>query len=154
MNPIQKFDAWLDSIKPPPSWMDVIRIALGIFIFYKGFVFTLNFEELNQLMTSSNWFYGTIVMAHYVSIVHMAGGALIALGAFTRSNCLLNIPILLGAVLLNYERFYTVDEHMELVTAIIVLSLLILFFFIGGGRYSIDELRRRDKQNRKIESSL
>ena len=154
MNTLQKFDAWLDRIKPPPMWMDILRIALGIFIFYKGYVFTKNFEDLAQLMTTSDWFFGTIVMAHYVSIVHMAGGALIALGAFTRSNCLLNVPILLGAVLINYERFYTVDQHMELITAIAVLALLVIYFFLGGGRYSIDELRRRDKANRKVETLI
>jgi len=153
MNAIQSFDHWLDSIKPPPAWMDAVRFGLGGYLFYKGFVFTINFESLNELIATSEWFFAQITMGHYISIVHLAGGLLIALGAFTRSNCMMNIPILLGAVLINYDRFLTVDDHMGLINAIVVLALLIVFFIVGGGRYSVDELRRRDKEQKKLKSS-
>ena len=66
---------------------------------------------------------------------------------------MMNIPILLGAVLINYDRFLTVDDHIGLINAIVVLALLMVFFIVGGGRYSVDELRRRDKEQKKLKSS-
>ena len=154
MNVSRKFSNWLDARKAP-VWMDVIRVFLGVFLFYKGFVFTMNFESLHVIAASISWIFISIPLAHYVSIVHLAGGALLALGAYTRSMCLLNIPILMGAVLINYERFLTVDDHMELTAAITVVVLLGLFFVYGGGRFSLDELRRRENQRKaKSETNL
>lgn len=154
MNVFQKLNIWLDARKAP-LWMDVIRVFLGIFLFYKGFVFTMNFESLHDIAGSISWVFISIPLAHYVSIVHLAGGALIGLGAYTRSMCLLNLPILMGAVLINYERFLTVDDHMELTAAITVSLLLVLLFIFGGGRFSLDELRRRENQRKsKSETNL
>jgi len=61
----------------------------------------------------------------------------------------------MGAVLINYERFLTVDDHMELTAAITVSLLLVLLFIFGGGRFSLDELRRRENQRKsKSETNL
>lgn len=137
-----------------PVWMDPIRVALGLFLFYKGFVFTLNFESLLEIASSINEIFLSIPAAHYVSISHLAGGLLIALGAYTRPMCLLNLPILIGAVMFNYGQFLTVENHMELSMALVILVLLILFTIFGGGRFSLDELRRRDKQSKMVASEV
>jgi len=148
MNVINKFDAWLDTLYPP-AWLDFIRIILGTFIFIKGFIFTSNFELLANNVASIGWFFLAAHAAYYVSFTHLFGGALIALGCYTRSMSLANIPILAGAVVFEYQHFLTVQNHMNLDMAIIVLVGLVLFFFYGGGRFSIDELRRRDNQRKK-----
>lgn len=148
MNAVQRIDLWLDTVKAP-SWMDVIRLALGIFIFYKGFIFTQNFQALTENVASMDGLFLTIPIAHYISITHLVGGCLIAMGAYTRAMCLLNLPILIGAVIFNADHFLTVENHLELAMAIIVLALLALFFIYGGGRFSLDELRRRDLQRKK-----
>jgi len=97
--------------------------------------------------------FSSIVIAHYVSMVHMIGGLLIALGSFVRAMSVLNMPILIGAVVINYDRFLTVETHTELGPSLAVFAGLILVFIFGGGRFSVDELRRRDKK-RKLELGL
>ena len=133
--------------------MDIIRVVMGLFLFYKGFVFTKDFESLQQIAISMDFMFSSIVMSHYISMAHLVGGLLIAMGGFVRSMCVLNLPVLLGAVLINYDRFLTVDTHSELGTSLAVLGGLVLFFIYGGGRFSVDELRRRDKK-RKLELGL
>jgi len=147
MNTLQKLENWINA-RRAPVWMDPVRVALGLFLFYKGFIFTMNFESLTEIASSIDEVFLSIPAAHYVSISHLAGGLLIALGAYTRPMCVLNLPILIGAVIFNYGQFLTVADHMELSMAIIILVLLVLFAIFGGGRFSLDELRRRDKQRK------
>ena len=152
MNAFQKFDAWTDE-RRAPAWMDLIRVALGLFLFYKGFLFTRDFPALQEAAGSMDFMFSSIVMSHYVSMAHLVGGLLIALGGYVRSMCLVNLPVLLGAVLINYDRFLTVPEHSELGMSLAVMGGLVVFFIYGGGRFSVDELRRRDRK-RKLELGL
>lgn len=138
---------WLDSIKTPP-WVDFLRIVVGMFIIYKGLLFTFNFDVFTQNMISIGWIYIAAHVAQYILFIHLVGGALLALGAHTRSMCLLNIPILIGAVVFNYERFLTAENHMELPTALVVLFVLGIVFIYGSGKYSIDAVRKERKQLR------
>ncbi|MEQ9289200.1 MAG: DoxX family protein [Cyclobacteriaceae bacterium] len=141
MDIIQKIDAWLDS-KRAPVWMDIVRIVLGLFIIYKGYEFTSNFELLTQEVGSVGMAFMAAHVAHYVIFVHLVGGILLALGAFTRSMCILNLPILIGAVIFNYEHFNTV-EKMGLPTAVIVLLMLVMITIYGSGKYSLNAIRKK-----------
>lgn len=142
MSMIKNMVTWLDSIKTP-AWVDFIRIGLGLFIVYKGLVFTFNFEVFTQNMVSIGWIFIAAHVAQYILFIHLVGGALLAMGAHTRSMSFLNIPILAGAVVFNYKQFLTAENHMELPAALVVLSLLLLTFFYGSGKYSVDAIRKR-----------
>ncbi len=143
MNLADQFNHWLDS-KHSPVWLDALRIALGVFLFIKGLIFTANFQNLTDNVQSMGLVYLAVIAGHYIYLIHTAGGLLIAFGAYTRAMCFLNFPILLGAVAFNYKNFLVMDRLMELEMAILVLIGLVVFFIYGGGRYSLDELRRRD----------
>ena len=98
MNLIQRLEYWGD--RHHPRWMDIVRIALGVFLCYKGIDFLNNMSVLINLMTSNKyptsfWF---ILAGHYTVFAHIAGGICLALGVFTRMACLIQIPILLGAI--------------------------------------------------------
>ncbi len=143
---------WLDSLEPwaepkRNKWFDYLRILLGLFIIYKGITFTLNIPELQEMTETVNVMLAAF-LSSYVTTAHLIGGALLVLGLFTRWMCLIQIPILLGAVfLVNFPKgFLSMAGNIELGTSIIVLTGLVFFFVMGAGSSSIDELRRRDQQ--------
>ena len=61
-------------------------------------------------------------------------------GALTRWMCLLNIPILAGAVIFNYKQMLTAENYMEFPMALVILGLLILVAITGSGKFSLDHI--------------
>lgn len=146
MSVITNVERWGNSHRP--GFLDIFRIVLGIFITYKGIYFITHMHELEMTTQGVNlWFAGATV-SHYVIFAHILGGPLIVFGLFTRIVCLLQIPILLGAVIMvNYPKgFLSVGNHMELEISLIVLGGLIVFMIFGAGRYSIDAMRRKEME--------
>lgn len=100
MNLLYSIEKWGDTHHP--KWLDFIRMLLGIFLFIRGVLFINNMDQLSALMTKSE-FLGSMslgVLAHYVVFAHIVGGALVPFGLLTRLACLVQIPVLLGAVFL------------------------------------------------------
>ncbi|HEX5172240.1 MAG TPA: DoxX family protein [Cyclobacteriaceae bacterium] len=129
-----------------PGYLDIARIVLGVFITYKGLYFITHMNELDMTAEGINIMFAGVTVAHYVVFAHILGGPLIVAGLFTRIVCLIQIPILIGAIIfVNYPKgFLSLGDHMELEVSIIVLVGLILFMVFGAGRYSIDAKRRRE----------
>ncbi len=144
MNVVTKIESWGNSHRP--GWLDIFRIALGIFITYKGALFAMNIESLEMSIEGVNMRYTGVAIAHYVIFAHLLCGPLIAFGLLTRIMCLVQLPILIGAVIfVNYKEFMSVGSKMELEVSIIVLLGLIVFMIFGAGKFSIDEKRRQEK---------
>ncbi len=145
MNLITKIEDWGNSHRP--GFLDFFRIILGGFITYKGAMFAQNIEQLEMSIQGTNMHFLGVVVAHYVIFAHLLGGPLLAAGLFTRIMCFVQIPILLGAVLLVNapQGFMSVGSHMELEISLVVLSGLILFMVFGAGKFSVDEKRRQEK---------
>lgn len=146
MNMITKIEDWGNTHRP--GGMDVFRIALGIFITYKGFSFLNNIDSLEMTIEGVNMAFLNIVLAHYIVFAHVLCGPLIAFGLLTRIMCFVQLPILIGAVVLvNYPKgVMKVGNPMELWLSIIVLVGLVVFMVFGAGKFSIDEKRRREKE--------
>jgi putative oxidoreductase len=134
-----------------PGFLDFFRIILGLFITYKGLQFITTMDELETTAASFNVWFAGATLAHYVVFAHILGGPLLAFGLFTRVVCVLNLPILIGAVIfVNYPKgFLSVGSHMELEISLIVLVGLIIFMIFGAGKYSIDAKRRREAEEEK-----
>jgi len=146
MSVITNMESWGNSHRP--GFLDFFRIALGIFITYKGLQFITHMSELqNTTAGISTWFAGA-VFAHYIIFTHILGGPLIIAGLFTRIVCLMQIPILIGAVIfINAPKGHlSIGHYMELWLSIIVLIGLIVFVIFGAGRYSLDARRRKEMQ--------
>ena len=129
-----------------PGFLDIFRIALGIFITWKGLQFITNMDELqNTTAGITTWFAGA-ALAHYIIFAHILGGPLIVAGLFTRIVCAFQIPILVGAVFfVNAPKGHlSIGNHMELWVSLLVLLGLIVFVVFGAGRYSLDARRRKD----------
>jgi uncharacterized membrane protein YphA (DoxX/SURF4 family) len=146
MSVITNVESWGNNHRP--GFLDFFRIALGIFITYKGLHFITHMDALeNTTAGITSWFAGA-ALAHYVIFAHILGGPLIIAGLFTRFVCLLQLPILLGAVIfVNYPKgFLSIGSYLELWVSLVVLVALIVFMIFGAGRYSLDAKRRKDIQ--------
>jgi len=137
MNLIQRLEFWGD--RHHPRWIDIVRIALGLFLCYKGVDFLNHMSDLTGMMASNKypnsiWY---ILAGHYAVCVHIAGGICLALGVFTRMACLIQIPVLLGAVFFLSTNEEMLRPYSELLLSILVLLLLIYFSIAGNGPWSI-----------------
>ncbi len=144
MSVISNVESWGNDHRP--GFLDIFRIALGIFITYKGLQFIANIDELQSTTAGiTTWFAGT-VLAHYIIFAHLLGGPLIIAGLFTRIVCLIQLPILIGAVIfvnVPNDRF-SLGGGMELWLSLVVLAGLVVFMIFGAGKYSLDAKRRRE----------
>ncbi len=143
MNIIQNIEKW--GAAHHPAWVDLIRAVLGFFLFLKGVDFINNMEVLTNMMAKSD-FLGSLslgLLAHYIVLGHLVGGAMIAAGLLTRLACLVQLPILLGAVFLINTNAGILAPYSALWVSIVVLLLLIYFLITGSGPLSVDEWMRR-----------
>ncbi|HVM89363.1 MAG TPA: DoxX family membrane protein [Puia sp.] len=136
MNIVQRIELWGD--RHHPKWLDIIRIALGIFLCYKGIQFLNNMGAMLNLMTSKVSFgsFTIVMLSNYVAFAHLLGGALLILGVLTRFACLIQIPNLLGAIFLVHSTGDLLKPFSEIYLAILILLLLIYFLVIGNGPLS------------------
>ena len=72
---------------------------------------------------------------HYVAPAHLIGGLLIAFGLLTRWAAIAQLPILIGAVLINIVGDM---NGAALALAAVSLILCIFFIFYGSGKHSAD----------------
>ena len=144
MNFLQRFEQWGDSHHP--KWLDIIRILLGVFLFYKGIDFLKNLPSVKGELHSKTSFgeYTVLLLGHYVVFAHIIGGILLTIGLFTRFACLIQIPVLLGAIIFINSGSSAVKPYSELFLSVIVLLLLFYFLIIGNGPWAI-----RFKENEK-----
>ena len=134
MNLVQRVEHWGDTHHP--QWLDIVRIALGVFLCYKGVDFLMNMGSMLDLITNRKSF-GSItsmLMSNYIAFAHILGGILLILGVLTRFACLIQIPILLGAIFFVNSSLY--KPFSALALPIVVLLLLIWFLVIGNGKWS------------------
>ena len=87
-----------------------------------------------------------VMLFHIVIFVHFVGGIFIAIGLYTRLADLIQIPMIVGAMLLvsSPARIVISGGSVDLVLSIVVLALLVVFLVFGSGRFSIDSRRFRD----------
>jgi putative oxidoreductase len=140
MNLVQRVEHWGDAHHP--QWLDIIRIALGLFLCYKGVDYLNNMGTMLNLITSKMSFgsFTSMLMSNYIAFAHILGGILLVLGVLTRFACLIQLPILLGAIF-----FINLSPEMyrpfsELALSILVFLLLVWFLVIGNGRLSFLKL--------------
>ncbi|HEX6332907.1 MAG TPA: DoxX family protein [Flavisolibacter sp.] len=139
MNYLQRLEYWGDHHHP--KWLDLLRIALGVFLCIKGAEFASNIGAIMGLMEQRAPFsdFMIIIVAHYVLFAHLFGGFLLAVGLLTRFACLIQIPVLIGALFfINTSGFF--NQFSELFMLLLVLLLLIYFWVIGSGPWSFDRL--------------
>lgn len=146
MNSLHRIEHWGETHHP--RYMDIVRIALGIFLIYKGVDFLRNMAVMQDLMAQSLSFgsFAVVLIGHYIVFAHITGGIFLAMGVLTRAACIIQIPILLGAVLLINTSHEMFRPYSELIISIIVLLLLVYFLIAGNGSWTVNMDEKEEKK--------
>jgi len=115
--------------------LDLLRIALGVFLLYKGLYFMGNTQMLMELFKPFQNMVGGMILVHYVAPAHLIGGLLIIFGLLTRWAVIGQLPIIFGAVLINFIGDMNANN---LILSLVVLLLCVFFLFYGSGKKSAD----------------
>ncbi len=133
MGTIKTLNKWANKHTYYP--LDLLRIALGLFLFIKGLYFIGNTQMIMELIAPLKGFAGSMLAVHYVAPAHLIGGLLIIFGLYTRWAVLTQLPIIIGAVLIN---FIGEMNTTNLILAITVFIVCVFFLFYGSGKHSTD----------------
>lgn len=137
---IKKLNKWANS--HPSYVIDVLRVALGVFLFVKGVSFITNSEQLVEALAPVSNFNGGMFVFHYVAAAHIMGGVMIAFGLLTRWAIWAQLPILLGAVVISFVNYIS-TQHI--LVPLVTLFVCVFFLIYGGGRHSADYYFKMEK---------
>ncbi|QBN18179.1 DoxX family protein [Flavobacterium nackdongense] len=115
--------------------VDLVRMALGVILFFKGIAFITNTQYLADLLSPIERIGGGMIVLHYVASAHILGGILIFFGLLTRWAIIVQLPILIGAIIIN---FMGQMHTQNLLFSIITLVFCIAFIIYGSGKHSAD----------------
>ena len=115
--------------------LDLVRWTLGALLFYKGVQFMTDTAYLVDIIHAGSPDLLTMVLVHYIAFMHLAGGVFIVLGLLTRIVIALQVPILVGAVIVSLS---TGVETLEAIQAMYALAAGMYFLIVGSGKHSVD----------------
>ena len=118
--------------------LDVLRVYLGAGLFFRGLALLVTDTGLQQLAGASTPGLGLTGLSVYVMSAHLIGGALLAVGLFTRLAALVQLPVLVGAVSLVHWQDGLLSANQSLEFSALVLFLLVLVCLFGSGQWSLD----------------
>jgi uncharacterized membrane protein YphA (DoxX/SURF4 family) len=125
----------------PKVWLDCVRIYLGLGLFIRGvmIVTSTHADFVSEMLqrTGQPWLI-TGALMHYVALAHFVGGGLLVVGLLTRIAALVQIPVLIGAVLLVHRAEGLMAAGQSLEFSALVLFLLGVIAVAGAGPLSID----------------
>ncbi|PWA04649.1 DoxX family protein [Flavobacterium psychrotolerans] len=122
--------------------LDILRITLGIFLLFKGASFITHNRDFEDLIAPISNFMGGMFTFHYIAFAHIVGGTIIIFGLLTRWAIIAQLPILLGAVLIN---FLGVMHIGNFIFATVALIVSLFFLFYGSGKHSADYYFKMEK---------
>ncbi|GAA3640707.1 DoxX family protein [Flavivirga jejuensis] len=133
MGTIKTLNKWANAHTYLP--LDLLRVALGVFLFIKGISFMSDSAMLMELFKPIQNLAGGMMVIHYVAPAHFIGGVLISFGLLTRWVIIAQLPILVGAIIIN---FVGEMNSNNLLFAIITLLVCAFFLLYGSGKNSLD----------------
>lgn len=133
MGTVKTLNKWANKHSYLP--LDLLRIALGVFLFIKGLHFMGNTQNLIDLIKPIQNLAGSMIAIHYVAPAHLVGGLLIIFGLLTRWSILAQLPIIIGAIIINFAGEM---NSTNLILSVSTLVLCIFFLFYGSGKRSAD----------------
>lgn len=148
MSFVAKFKEWTTAHNP--KWLALIRVALGAALLLRGVNFLDNTQELQTSIDASVFQSSSEWIAHAVTWIHIVGGFLVIIGLFTRLACLVQMPVLLGAIFFieSKKGFFTTETNLSY--SIIIFLLLLVFVIEGSGQLSLSAYFREDEPEQNI----
>jgi putative oxidoreductase len=127
-----------------PRWLTLVRIFLGIVLIHRGILFFMDQTQLTYLLQNSSVSFinkNQEIWSYIITYCNLLGGVFIATGLGTRWVALLLIPMLIGAVILNFNAGIS-EGAGNFILSIVALILLVVFVKVGSGNISADEFFR------------
>ena len=116
----------------------LLRIVLGTVLLVKGFRFLFHSDELTGVINSYHPSSIAVLFTWIVIFADMLGGLFILIGLLTRVTCLVQIPILMGAMLISLETHLL--NSSEWLLAFVSFFLIVYLYIYGSGKYGIGYL--------------
>lgn len=140
MNNVKSLNKWANAHTYLP--VDVLRMALGVFLFMKGVYFVSNIQYLVDLISPIDKIGGGMFLLHYIAPAHLVGGILIFFGLLTRWAIIAQLPILICAITINFMGYM---HHQNLLLALLSLGVCVFFLIYGSGKNSADYFFKMEK---------
>jgi uncharacterized membrane protein YphA (DoxX/SURF4 family) len=122
----------------------VFRILLGIILFAKGISFLRDKVLLENLISNSITDEKFSIAGLLIPYVHIAGGFFIIIGLYIRVAILIQLPLIIGAIILLLESGGK-SYQGEIIFATLILIMLIVQLAYGDGLYSWRNLLNKEK---------
>lgn len=136
MDRLERFENWAESHRE--NGFEVLRIGIGALLFARGLWWGGHLDELVSLMSSGALDVPGVMLAHFVTISHLVGGLLLMVGLITRVAAGAQLPILAGAVFVEWARAGETGHRADAQLAVLVFLVLALVTLYGGGHWSAD----------------
>lgn len=133
MDTVKSLNKWANRHTSYP--LDLLRIALGAFLFLKGISFITSSQDVADVFAPLSNFTGGMFIFTYVASAHIMGGVMIVFGLLTRWAIWAQLPILIGAVIIN---FIGEMHARNLILATVTFIVCIFFLIYGSGKHSAD----------------
>ena len=134
MGRIKSLNKWANKHTYLP--LDLLRIALGTFLFFKGISFMSDSQLLMDLFKPIQNLGSGMITVHYIVPAHCVGGLLIAFGLLTRWAVIAQLPILIGAIIINFAGEMNTLEASGKMQVIELPRVFTIFCHgTGGHRY-------------------
>jgi putative oxidoreductase len=116
----------------------LLRIVLGAVLMLKGYRFLFHTNDVTNIINSYHPSSLATIFAWVIIFANLLGGLFILIGILTRIVCLIQIPILVGAMLIN------IGTHLlnssEWLLAFVTFFLIVYLYIYGSGKYSIQHV--------------
>ena len=123
----------------------LFRVILGGALFIKGVDFVRNKVVLKQVISETDYLDKFSFLEVAIPWIHILGGLFIAIGLYTRIVIFVQIPIVIGAIFVLLNTKHTSYQSPEMIFAVIILILLLIYLKFGDGFYSWRNLIHNEK---------
>jgi putative oxidoreductase len=127
----------------------LVRLVLGAVLILKGYRFLFHTNDIINMINTYHQSSLTIYFAWLVILANLVGGIFILIGILPRVTAIIEIPILIGAMLLNLEA--NVLNSSEWLLAFVTFFLIVYLYIFGSGKYSVGYLLLRAPQDEEEE---
>ncbi len=123
----------------------LLRVILGGALFIKGVDFVRNKVVLKQVISETDYIYKFSFLEVVIPWIHLLGGVFIAIGMYTRIVIYIQIPLVIGAIIVLLNTKNTSFQSPEIIFAVIILIMLLIYLKFGDGFYSWRNLIQKEK---------
>ena len=123
----------------------LLRVILGGALFVKGVDFIRNKVILRQIISETDALEKFPILEATIPWIHILGGVMIIIGLYTRLVIFIQIPLVVGAIIILLNTKNASFYSIEMVFAVTILLMLLICLKFGDGFYSWKNLIHKER---------